>query len=239
MNMVASLPRVAPPLKWHGGKWYLAPKIVALMPPHVQPAMCRTLATLLSAVLALSAAPAAPRPKEAEDPKPYMPTALAAKWVYDDGGKVYSEEIVEAEDRGDRTLLTVRVVGPATPGLKRRLVVSADGVFDRGVGAFTYDPVCVMKFPPKAGDEWELHVPVQVGLRGYQGKATVGAAEKVVVPAGTFEAVPVRLEVTAANGRPLDEPEVYTSWWARGVGVVKLRYPDGTRALKSFTRPKD
>ena len=27
--------RVPPPLKWHGGKWYLAPKIVALMPPHI------------------------------------------------------------------------------------------------------------------------------------------------------------------------------------------------------------
>lgn len=26
--------RVAPPLKWHGGKYYLAPKIIALMPPH-------------------------------------------------------------------------------------------------------------------------------------------------------------------------------------------------------------
>jgi DNA adenine methylase len=27
--------RVPLPLKWHGGKFYLAPKIVALMPPHV------------------------------------------------------------------------------------------------------------------------------------------------------------------------------------------------------------
>ncbi len=26
--------RLPPPLKWHGGKWYLAPKIVALMPAH-------------------------------------------------------------------------------------------------------------------------------------------------------------------------------------------------------------
>jgi len=26
--------RLSPPLKWHGGKHYLAPKIVALMPPH-------------------------------------------------------------------------------------------------------------------------------------------------------------------------------------------------------------
>ncbi len=28
-------PRVSPPLKWHGGKWYLAPRIVAKMPPHI------------------------------------------------------------------------------------------------------------------------------------------------------------------------------------------------------------
>jgi hypothetical protein len=28
--------RLAPPLKWHGGKHYLAPKIVALMPPRCQ-----------------------------------------------------------------------------------------------------------------------------------------------------------------------------------------------------------
>lgn len=27
--------RIQAPLKWHGGKWYLAPKIVALMPKHV------------------------------------------------------------------------------------------------------------------------------------------------------------------------------------------------------------
>ena len=28
-------PRLTPPLKWHGGKHYLAPKIVSLMPPHL------------------------------------------------------------------------------------------------------------------------------------------------------------------------------------------------------------
>jgi len=27
--------RLPPPLKWHGGKWYLAPKIIALMPRHI------------------------------------------------------------------------------------------------------------------------------------------------------------------------------------------------------------
>src|SRR5437868_4971415 len=28
-------PRITPPLKWHGGKQYLARRIVGLMPPHV------------------------------------------------------------------------------------------------------------------------------------------------------------------------------------------------------------
>src|SRR5438128_7504758 len=32
--MPETLSRISPPLKWHGGKWYLAPKIVALMPAH-------------------------------------------------------------------------------------------------------------------------------------------------------------------------------------------------------------
>ena len=33
--MTKRKPRLAPPLKWHGGKHYLAPKIIALMPPHL------------------------------------------------------------------------------------------------------------------------------------------------------------------------------------------------------------
>ena len=32
--MANTAPRLFPPLKWHGGKFYLASKIVALMPPH-------------------------------------------------------------------------------------------------------------------------------------------------------------------------------------------------------------
>lgn len=27
--------RITPPLKWHGGKWYLASRIIELMPPHI------------------------------------------------------------------------------------------------------------------------------------------------------------------------------------------------------------
>jgi DNA adenine methylase len=35
MPKVPSAARLTPPLKWHGGKHYLAPKIVGLMPPHL------------------------------------------------------------------------------------------------------------------------------------------------------------------------------------------------------------
>jgi DNA adenine methylase len=33
--MVCSVQRLAPPLKWHGGKNYLAGRIIAMMPPHI------------------------------------------------------------------------------------------------------------------------------------------------------------------------------------------------------------
>jgi DNA adenine methylase len=32
--MMTKFPRIPIPLKWHGGKYYIAPKIVSLMPPH-------------------------------------------------------------------------------------------------------------------------------------------------------------------------------------------------------------
>lgn len=35
MTSLIKWPRVKSPLKWHGGKHYLAPKIVAMMPPHI------------------------------------------------------------------------------------------------------------------------------------------------------------------------------------------------------------
>jgi DNA adenine methylase len=35
MTVNPKAPRITPPLKWHGGKNYLAPKIVALMPRHL------------------------------------------------------------------------------------------------------------------------------------------------------------------------------------------------------------
>jgi len=32
--MATTMPRISPPLKWHGGKHHIAAKIIALMPPH-------------------------------------------------------------------------------------------------------------------------------------------------------------------------------------------------------------
>ena len=34
MTVKLAKPRLTPPLKWHGGKHYLAADIIGLMPPH-------------------------------------------------------------------------------------------------------------------------------------------------------------------------------------------------------------
>jgi hypothetical protein len=92
--------------------------------------------------------------------------------------------------------------------------------------------VCLLKLPAKAGDEWEVRSTrneVEFKLT-----ATVRKVEKVKVPAGTFEAVPVVLEGTV-GGRTITA----TQWYAPGVGLVKVNQGETTiEELKSFTPGK-
>jgi hypothetical protein len=196
--------------------------------------MCRSLAFLVF-VVSLSAAPA---PK-AKGPPSYQPTGVGARWEYDDGDRGWTEEVTKAETKDGETVLTIQFGGqPGRLASERTVAVSGAGVFNRSTGKFTYDPVCMLKLPAKAGQSWEVSLAPQVGLIGYEGTMTAGAAEKVVVPAGTFEAIPVRLEMVSKNGRKLDEPEVHTWWWAEGVGAVRLQSAGVDRKLKAFTPGK-
>jgi hypothetical protein len=178
----------------------------------------------------------APRPKDPAKAPVFQPTTVGTRWVYDESGRELTQEVIAAEAKDGETVLTVRHTRDRG-GFNVTIAVSSAGVFDRGTGEFRYD-VCRLKFPVKAGQSWDVSLAPQKGLLSFDGKVTVGTAEKVEVPAGTFEAVPVRLEETSRNGTKLDTPVVTTWWWAQDVGVVRLQTQGTDRKLKAFTLGK-
>lgn len=188
---------------------------------------------LLAVALIASFAIAAPKPKEAGKAPVYQPTAVGTKWVYDDGGKDWTQEIVAAVFRDGETVLSIRM----NDQFNVTVAVTPTGVFDRGAADFVFD-VCQLRLPVKAGQTWEVRIAPQKGLQDYEGTMSVGKPEKVEVPAGTFQGVPVRLEQRSQNGKKLATPEVTTWWWAEGIGVVRLQTGGTDRKLKSFLPAK-
>jgi hypothetical protein len=176
----------------------------------------------------------APKP-EVKKPPVYMPTAVGTTWVYDDEGQEWAEEVTKAEVKGDQTVVTIRCGAPGESAIDRTVAVSAAGVFERAHGPYKFDPaLCLLKLPAKADQAWNEKLAPQKGLTlNYEGRRVAGAPEKVVVPAGTFEAVPVRLEISAEDDVKLERPRVlHTMWWAPDVGVVRLQAEGIDRKLK-------
>ena len=196
--------------------------------------MSRSLLVVAILLLLADAATAAPVPKDAPKFPDFYPTRVGTKWVYlRDNIDEVTEEITGAEERDGAIHLTVRVKVPRD-GWENTLVVSKEGLFWGANGIFTIDQWMV-RFPVKPGAAWEVHTPLQPGLLAQAGRRTVGEPETVVVPAGTYRAYPVVFAVGLENNRIPDQPKSYTYWYAPQVGMVKLKYPDGKRVLKSFT----
>lgn len=180
--------------------------------------MARLCCLLLFSGLAL----AAPVPKDAGKTPIYFPTAVGAKWVYEDtDGETEEVEVYEVEKDGDNVVVGRRRVGETVPYTK--MIVSADGL--RQPPDREGEKGWVLKSKLKAGESWE----VPGG-----GKRTVSGPEEVKVPAGKYQALKVVWE---------DDGRTLTSWYAPGVGEVKRTVKrDGVeivyRSLKSFTEGK-
>jgi hypothetical protein len=188
--------------------------------------------TLVVAVALNPAVIGAPKPKDPQPPA-YLPTAVGSRWVYNDD---WHEELAAADVRDDGIHLTIRYgTDPAFGEHEKTLVVSSNGVYRRSAAGIFFDPVCILKLPVTVGRSWDVALAVPEFRFEYGATVTVGASEVVKVPAGTFEAVPVREETTTRNGRKLARPEVTTLWWARDVGIVRMQDESIDRRLKSFT----
>lgn len=188
--------------------------------------MCRVLA---ATILSCAAALAAPVPKDKAPLPDYFPTAVGTKWVYQRGSQAeFTVEITGAEKKEEQTLLTMR----DTNQVVKTYTVTSEEVVYRTKDQDNFD-IPLLRFPLKGGETWKVAPPVKPGWIAYSGRMTVGEVEKVEVPAGTFQAVPVHFEITGYNDLKL-KPEVRTYWYAPSVGLVKFKSATFEQVLKEF-----
>lgn len=199
--------------------------------------MSRCVVVLSVSAFIIMSAWAAPIPRGAEKPKLYYPTKVGTKLVYGyEGDKHESVEVVmESEEENGTTLVTV---GHQSQGkLVTDSVVSASEkglcVVETSVGSL-HEPMWLLKLPYVAGSKWDVVVaPVTFDVK-FSGKAVAEASEQVIVPAGTFNAIRVKLDMTVQERR-----EVITTWYAPDLGKVKEVRGDRTEVLRSYTLGKD
>ncbi len=178
----------------------------------------------------------------AQDKKPnYYPFVKGNKWEFtvEAGGKSIgaTTEVAKVEEK-DGTLtatLEIRVVGMDSVSTET-ISTNSKGMTRQAFAGLKLDtPITMMKFPVKGGDSWTEKVTVNGNA--LEIKATVSEAVEVKVPAGTYKAVPVNMEINV-GGQKL----TMTNWYADGVGVVKQQIDTtGVKAvgeLKKFTLAK-
>lgn len=185
---------------------------------------------VLLALLACGTALAAPVPKGLKKSAPeWMPLDAGAKWEYvsadDNSTTTDTREIVRASQADG-----VLTAHQRTINLTQDFRKDADGVAviktsNRGEAKPRY----IIKHAMKDGDTWEND------MGGYSEVRTVGKAEKVKLPAGEFEAVPVKFQYVQ-NGQAF---QTGTVWYADGVGLVRIDTEgSASEVLKAYTPGK-
>ena len=195
---------------------------------------------LLTLVVALASAPAAPRQRDRVGPKPYYPTVPGMTLVFDEDGEERTWEVSAVERGGGEDIVTLTDVSGGSRVTLETVAVSARGVYRLSGGRFRFDPHPILKFPVRAGTAWDFYLAPQKDLPSQRGTTTIGPVEDVDTPAGRFRAVRVDMVLTEHGGKGVDPPHLYTKWHHPDLGQVKITGPDGfCRVLTAVTYPRD
>jgi hypothetical protein len=169
----------------------------------------------------------APIPRERQDAGLYHPTRKGDRLVYDyrvaNAESVDETLIVTAvEEKNQCKVVTIGCEQADKIVPRWTVSVSEHGleVLSQKGKAFN-PPDRLVRLPAKVGDKWSDE-SIQ---------RTVGAIEKVEVPAGTFTAIQTECEWLVAEGAL----QKGTFWYAPEVGLVKMEVAEVTSVLKSFT----
>jgi len=187
-------------------------------------------AAVLFAVVLSAVAIAAPVPKALKKGGPeWMPLDSGAKWEYvaadDNSTTTDTREITSVSEKDGFHFASQRTIN-----LTQEFRRDADGVaVVKTTNRGDTKPRYIIKHAMKEGDTWEND------LGGYTETRTVGKVEKIKLPAGEFEAVPVQFKYVQ-NGTQFQSGTV---WYADGVGLVRIDTEgSSSEVLKAFTPGK-
>ncbi len=178
---------------------------------------------------------------EKDAPPSYFPLAVGAKWSYklDLDGNVnaleYKVAKIEKIDGQDVAEMEVSADGRVVS--TEQLATNDQGVFRHRYNDAKIDPPsCLLKYPVKAGDTWDLKTKVG----DTDAKMTCRVADEmpeIEVPAGKYTTVVVDIE-TDLDGQTIKAK----FWFSEGVGFVKQEFEfrgfKGSLELEKFEPAK-
>jgi len=161
--------------------------------------------------------------KQKDDKKPaaaanYFPLEVGNQWTYaiNAGGKSVTAvaRVAKLDVINGISMARFETSVNGTVASTEHLVQNADGIFRHRFNGQEVDPpLCLLKYPAKAGLKWKGEFKVGKEDAKYQVET---GTENVEVPAGKFDAIRAAIE-TQSKGQ-----DVATSYWfAQNVGFVK------------------
>jgi hypothetical protein len=188
----------------------------------------------LSAVVVISMRAERPKPAPpVPSPLPYLPGTVGTVWVYELSGTVDLVWTVDAvRQKGDTSYIDIISQRSDEPNNRAldRYAVSPRGVSRAEYGDAESDYYHLkLPLPKESKMTWE-NSTVEEGVK-YSWRRVADGPFEVKVPAGTYQAIRVETELYE------DDKEYHTDtkWFARGVGIVKMRFRNGDLNLKSYT----
>ncbi len=158
---------------------------------------------------------------ETKDKAPdYYPLKVGNKWHYlvvlGNGRKVvFLHQITKVEEVNGKRLARMETVINGEIKNIEQIGVDVAGVFRyRSDDLPITPPACLLKYPVKEGESWTAEL--KIGDNPVTTNVKVGNIEEVQVPAGKYQAISVRNEMTV-DGSPVR----ITSWYAPEVGMIK------------------
>lgn len=173
---------------------------------------------------------AAPVPKDATKGELYFPITLGSRWVYEISGRESAEIIIAVEEKDGARLVTTGYETRGEVVANQVICVSEKGIslVDTDVADLD-EPFWMLKLPQTKENKWEA-VLAPTGLEKATGKMIASGPEVIKVPAGTFQAIRVDMDISFAGER-----RKVSTWFAPHVGKVKEVRGDRIEVLKSFT----